>query len=456
MTNKELFDKLNSGARWDVGVSINRTNPLPLDANSLFESLNAATDYAKTNVLAYQGQIISVVSDSEVAAYVLSSTGENATLIKLASTTTTGDLATDVATLQGQVSSILETIGKASDAAAESGSLFARINQVKADAAQNASDIAAEAKRAQGVEEAQAALIAANTKKFEGYYTKEEVNNKVASVFRFCGTVANVAALANIASPTIGDVYHVTEAHAEYVYAKVDGAETASWEELGPVLDLTPYATKADLKTTDDKVEVIKADYLTSTDKTELADKITELGKTSSTGLSDLEGKLNTEVSDRKAAINALPTADGTTVIVTDANKLAVGAIAQTQVTGLPAALESKVDKVEGSSLMTEAEHNKLAGIAEKAQVNVIEGIKIGDEAVVLTDKIATLGTMAGKSIISEADLDDALKAKVNPDPIDVDESLSLANNTLSIKQVTTDKLVNGTNEFIIDGGKAA
>ena len=37
-----------------------------------------------------------------------------------------------------------------------------------------------------------------------------------------------------------------------------------------------------------------------------------------------------------------------------------------------------------------------------------------------------------------------------------LDESLSLADNTLSVKQVTTDKLVNGTNEFIIDGGKAA
>ena len=29
MTREEFFDKLNNGAKWDVGVAINRTNPLP-------------------------------------------------------------------------------------------------------------------------------------------------------------------------------------------------------------------------------------------------------------------------------------------------------------------------------------------------------------------------------------------------------------------------------------------
>lgn len=478
MTNKELFDKLKAGAKWDVGVSINRTNPLPLDANSLFDSVNAATDYAKTNVLAYQGQIISVVSDDEISAYVLGSTGENAALIKLASTSVTGDLAGDVATLQGQVTSILSTIGKANDAAAEGGSLFARINAEIAARKTTDANLTKEAERADAAEKANAKAIsdestrakaaeAANTKKFEDYYTKDEINTKVSSVFKFRGTVATVEDLAKVASPVIGDVYHVTAAHAEYVYAQVDGNTAASWEELGPVLDLTPYATKESLKETDDKVEAIKADYLTSSDKTELSDKIgdvsttllgkiSDLEKTSSGATEAVENKLNQEIQDRKDAIAALPIADGTTVVITEDNKLTVGAIAQTQVTGLPAALNSKVDKVEGSSLMTEAEHNKLAGIADKAQVNVLEGIKIGDKEVTLTDKIATLGTMAGKSIISEADLDEALKAKVNPDPIDVDDSLSLESNTLGIKKVTTDKLVNGDNEFIIDGGKAA
>ena len=44
-------------------------------------------------------------------------------------------------------------------------------------------------------------------------------------------------------------------------------------------------------------------------------------------------------------------------------------------------ALDKKVDKVEGSRLMTDAEGAKLAEIAEKAQVNVIETVKVNGEA---------------------------------------------------------------------------
>ena len=52
MTREEFFEKLTNGAKWDVGVAINRTNPVPLDANSVFESLDALTTYATTNALA--------------------------------------------------------------------------------------------------------------------------------------------------------------------------------------------------------------------------------------------------------------------------------------------------------------------------------------------------------------------------------------------------------------------
>ena len=35
MTKTDFFDKLSKGARWDVGVSIARGNPLPLEKTSL-------------------------------------------------------------------------------------------------------------------------------------------------------------------------------------------------------------------------------------------------------------------------------------------------------------------------------------------------------------------------------------------------------------------------------------
>ena len=45
--------------------------------------------------------------------------------------------------------------------------------------------------------------------------------------------------------------------------------------------------------------------------------------------------------------------------------------------TGLTTALAGKVDKVEGSSLMTQAEHEKLAAIEADADVNIIETVKV-------------------------------------------------------------------------------
>lgn len=67
----DFFSALESGARWDVGVSIDRSNPLPLDSRSVFKSLTDAQTYAE-GVFSYPGQIIAVVSeDNKVAVYAI-------------------------------------------------------------------------------------------------------------------------------------------------------------------------------------------------------------------------------------------------------------------------------------------------------------------------------------------------------------------------------------------------
>lgn len=67
----DFFAALASGAKWDVGVSIGRTNPVPLDSKSVFESDEALASYAQ-GVLAYPGQIVAVVyADNSVKVFVL-------------------------------------------------------------------------------------------------------------------------------------------------------------------------------------------------------------------------------------------------------------------------------------------------------------------------------------------------------------------------------------------------
>lgn len=75
--------------------------------------------------------------------------------------------------------------------------------------------------------------------------------------------------------------------------------------------------------------------------------------------------------------------------------------------------LAKKVDKVDGSRLMTTAEGTKLAGIAEGAQVNVIEKIKVNGVEQTVTEKAVDVSVPTG-ALASEENLDSALKAKVN------------------------------------------
>lgn len=67
---EKFFDDLAKGARWDVGVSIARGNPLPLDANSVFESYADLETYA-AGVLAYPGQVVAVVNADSTGVYYL-------------------------------------------------------------------------------------------------------------------------------------------------------------------------------------------------------------------------------------------------------------------------------------------------------------------------------------------------------------------------------------------------
>lgn len=95
-----LFDTLYGGAKWDVGVAINRSNALPLDRNSIFPSFELARAYAamdeaamkaelvnlgintaskenvKINNNAYAGQVLAVVTATETTIYYIDANKE--------------------------------------------------------------------------------------------------------------------------------------------------------------------------------------------------------------------------------------------------------------------------------------------------------------------------------------------------------------------------------------------
>lgn len=113
MTRQEFFEMKAAGALWDVGVSINRTNPLPLDKNAVFESYDAALAYAQ-GVLSYPGQFIAVVAeDGSVTGYIITvAGGAGATMQKLAAQTSTGDVVADLAALTTRVGTLETSVGE--------------------------------------------------------------------------------------------------------------------------------------------------------------------------------------------------------------------------------------------------------------------------------------------------------------------------------------------------------
>lgn len=85
----------------------------------------------------------------------------------------------------------------------------------------------------------------ASTAKIDGW---DDLAKKadITSVFKFKGTVADVASLPTTGE--VGDVYHVTAANAEYVCVTASTATAdAVWEELGTDIDLSAYALSADV-----------------------------------------------------------------------------------------------------------------------------------------------------------------------------------------------------------------
>lgn len=121
---------LNDAAYMGFPLSIKRGNPAPVDTTAVWYNKTELETYAASGATAYVGQILTLVADSKCEAYMISN--EAGTLIKLASTTASGDLAADVATLQGQVADLISKVGKAAESEVAATGLYALIDEVKA------------------------------------------------------------------------------------------------------------------------------------------------------------------------------------------------------------------------------------------------------------------------------------------------------------------------------------
>lgn len=131
---------MNDATYMSFPLSIKRGNPAPVDTTAVWYNKTELETYATSGATAYVGQILTLIADGKAEAYMISN--EAGTLVKLAQTTASGDLATDVANLQTQVSTLITKIGAAKDGNTAATGLYALIETAKKQADKGVTDAA--------------------------------------------------------------------------------------------------------------------------------------------------------------------------------------------------------------------------------------------------------------------------------------------------------------------------
>lgn len=111
---------------------------------------------------------------------------------------------------------------------------------------------------------------------------------------------------------------------------------------------------------------------------------------------------------------------------------------------GLPEALAKKVDAVEGSRLMTNAEGEKLAALVEGAQQNILEVVKLGGVALPIAEKAVDIpaATASALGVVMSSDAADSVSVA--------------ADGVMTVNSLNVNKLYQSEGDTIVlDGGRA-
>lgn len=396
---------LNNAAYMALPMNIKRGNPIPLDTTAVWYSKSDLETYAASGATAYVGQVLTLVTDSKCEAYMISN--EAGTLIKLASTTASGDLASDVATLQTQVTGLISKVGKAAEGEDAATGLFALIDEVKA---------LANAKVA-SVEAADKSITIGGT-----------ATAPIVKVAISAGE-DNALSLADDGLKVV--VPDVT--HPEYTIAKKTDAG-----DYAAVYQLTKDGVAVGVDINIPKDIVVKSGSVQTYEAGSLPTGVPEAGTylvlTLANATSD---KVYINVSDLIEYVTGTEASDGIITTAVDANHVLTATIGDGKITKtkLASAVQTSLDKADTAlqtadltdyaktadvasgyvakngtdRLMTAAEGTKLTGIAEGAQVNVIEAVKVGGVALDIADKAVDI-TEISTDLLKQGDMTLILK----------------------------------------------
>ncbi len=288
----------------------------------------------------------------------------------------------------------------------------------------------------------------------DNYDTSTEVDAKIAakisSTYKAAGSVA-FAELPELASVIEGNVYNISDefttndnfveaagtkypAGTNIVCIKVGDAY--KWDVLAGFVDLSAYETSA---AADNK-------YATKKELTDgLAAKVDTIeGKGLSTEDYTTAEKTKLEGIAAGAQVNVIDGVSDEFEIAADGKVLNVKGIAASKVTGLDTSLAGKVDKVEGSSLVPDADITKLQGLAD------IKSVKDGELQINEAGELSVSALDASKV----TGLSDALNGKISGVKVNGTELTPDADKKVNVPLAATDSvgLVKGAAEDTLNG----
>ena len=404
----------------DFAVAFNRQTAFPLDAKSYFESLESAQAAAQSADAAgsktttyYFGQQIAVVESGVATLYIIQ---PDKTLKEVG-----GKIDVNENVFEKTSDGKLDIIGFAGAVAGAQAVKGAdgKISWVKPDTTtvegltttvnQLSNTVNGYTDGEGAVHEGLGAKVSTLETKVANTYTKAEVDSKVSAVMRYKGskdTYAELPTEGNI----VGDVWNVANADAEHGIKAGDNVawNETGWDVLGGVVDLSGYATKTDLNDKVDKIEGSR--LMTSTEGEKLA---------------------NIEAG---AQVNKIESVAAGELAISEDKELSIVAIAQNKVTGLDTALAGKVNVEEGKGLSsndyTADEKAKLEGIEAKAQVNILEVVKVNGSALPITEKAVDIP-------LATAEVLGVVKGSTAENKIAVGEDGTMEVNSINVNKLT-------------------
>ena len=419
----------------DFAVAFNRQTAFPLDAKSYFESLESAQAAAQSADAAgsktttyYFGQQIAVVESGVATLYIIQ---PDKTLKEVG-----GKIDVNENIFEKTAEGKLDIIGFASAVAGAQAVKGAdgKISWVKPDTTTvegltttvtQLSNTVNGYTDGEGIaHEGLGTKVSTLETKVANTYTKAEVDSKVSSVMRYKGskdTYDDLPTEGNV----IGDVWNITTADTAQGIKAGDNVawNGTGWDILGGAVDLSGYATKTDLNSKVDKVEGSR--LLTSAEGEKLA---------------------NIEAGAQVNKIESVATGE---LAISKDKELSIVAIAQNKVTGLDTALAGKVSVETGKGLSsndyTADEKAKLEGIEAKAQVNILEVVKVNGSALPITEKAVDIP-------LATAEVLGVVKGSAAENKIAIGEDGTMEVNSLNVSklaQTTGDTLIlnGGTSE---------